>query len=146
MLTDRIKSDMTAALKTGDAPRLLVLRMLVSEIGYKQIELQRELRDEDVISVIQREAKKRREAIESYREGDREDQALTEEKELEILLGYLPAQMGEGEVREEINKVLERLSTEEKSDFGKAMRVIAPMFKGRAEGAVVAKIVKEILN
>ncbi|OGD00827.1 hypothetical protein A2701_03935, partial [Candidatus Amesbacteria bacterium RIFCSPHIGHO2_01_FULL_47_34] len=109
---------MTAALKAGDAPRLLVLRMLVSEIGYKQIELQRELKDEDVISVIQREAKKRREAIESYREGDREDQALTEEKELEILLGYLPAQMGEGEVREEINKVLERLSTEEKSDFG----------------------------
>lgn len=140
MLVEQIKADMTAAMKSGEVLRLSVLRMLVSEMNYKQIDAQRELTDEDVVVVLQKEAKKRREAIESYQKAGRTDQAEKEQEELEILQVYLPKMMGEEEIREEIKKIEE---IKELNDFGQIMRIVAPKFKGRADGALVAKIVNE---
>ncbi len=135
---NRVKADLTTAMKAGDPLRLSVLRMLASALGYKQIDLHRDLTDEEVISVIGNEAKKRREAVESYTKAGRADSAEKEGQELKILQAYLPTQMTEDEVKAELVKL------ELPKDFGQAMRVAAPMFKGKADGSLVAEIVRNI--
>ena len=136
----RLKTDLTAALKAGETLKLSVLRMLVSELGYKQIEVQRDLTDEDVVVVLNKEAKKRREAIESFTKGYRPEQAQKEQQELEILQAYMLKMMGEEEIKAELSKM------DLPKDFGQAMRIAAPVFKGRAEGGMVARIVKEVIG
>jgi len=128
------------AIKSGQVLRLSTLRLLQSALGYKQIELRRELTDAEVLTVIAAEAKKRREAIASYQSAHRDDQANQEQQELEILQAYLPAQLSEDEIRAELAKL--QLPT----DFGQAMKMATAVFKGRADGAVVARLVKEKLQ
>ncbi len=140
MILDQIRADTIAAMKSGDSLRLSVLRMLLSEANYKKIDVQRELTDEDILSVLAKEAKKRREAIESYTKAGRADSAAKEAEELKILQAYLPTLMPEEEVRAEISKL------ELPADFGQAMRIASPLFKGRADGSLVAKLVKEICS
>lgn len=140
MLSDRIRNDLNAAMRAGGALRVSVLRMVLSALNYKKIELQRELTEADETAVVQNEAKKRREAIESYRAGGRPEQEKQEAQELEILQAYLPKQMTE----EEIGNEIKRLNLPQ--DFGQAMKMAAPMFKGRADGGLVAKIVKEVVG
>lgn len=140
MLIDQIKKDQIAAMKAGEALRLSVIRMLQSAIGYKQIELQRQLTDADVLAVIANEAKKRREAIASYQAAHREAQADQEQQELEILQAYLPAQLSEEQIQIELGKL------QLPPDFGQAMKMVAPIFKGKADGSVVARLVKEKLG
>lgn len=139
-MLNRIKSDLTIAMKAGDPLRLSVLRMLASALGYKQIDLQRDLTDEEVISVIGNEAKKRREAVESYTKAGRADSAQKEEQELKILQAYLPTLMTEDEIKIELAKL------ELPKDFGQAMRIAAPIFKGKADGGMVASVVKQIIS
>lgn len=140
MLSDQIRSDLTTAMRTGDALRVSVLRMVLSAFNYKKIDLQRDLTEVDEMAVVQNEAKKRREAIESYRAGGRKEQEEQEAKELEILQSYLPKQMSEKEIEIEIRKL------ELPADFGQAMKIVSPMFKGKADGGLVARIVKEIVS
>ncbi len=140
---DRIRTDLTLAMKASDALVVSVLRMLLSELNYKKIDLQRDLVDDDVLAVLAREVKKRRESIESYTAGGRMEQAEQERLELAILQKYMPKMMSEDEVREEIKRLSEK-EIKGLSDFGQIMRVVSPLFKGRAEGSVVAKIVKEL--
>ncbi|KKS33033.1 MAG: hypothetical protein UU93_C0003G0041 [Candidatus Amesbacteria bacterium GW2011_GWA2_42_12] len=139
-MLNKVKSDLTTAMKAGDPLRLSVLRMLVSALGYKQIDLHRDLTDEEVISVVGNEAKKRREAVESYTKAGRADSAEKEGQELKILQAYLPTMMTEDEVKTELVKL------ELPKDFGQAMRIAAPIFKGKADGGVVAGIVKQLIS
>jgi len=120
-----------------------VLRMLLSEMNYKQIEVGRELTDEEVVGVVGREVKKRREAVESFKQGGREEQAAGEAQELEILQEYLPKQLSEAELTAEIDQALKGIEVKE---FGPVMKVISPMFRGKADGALVAKLVREKLG
>lgn len=143
MMIDQIKQDMIAALKAGEAVRLSVLRMLVSELNYKKINVQRELVDQDVLEVVGREIKKRKEAIVAYRQGGRDDQAKSEEEELQILQAYMPAQMSESDLRIKISDIRKQNSD---LDFSGMMKLVAPMFKGIADGQTVASIVKELVN
>ncbi len=138
---DHIKADLTSAMKSGDALKVSVLRMLTSALGYKRIDVQRELTIEDVVAVVQNEAKKRREAIESFAKAGREESVAKEKQELEILQVYMPKLMSEEEVRDEVTKIL---SNQDIKDFGQTMKLISPMFKGRADGGVVAEIVRNI--
>ncbi len=140
---DRIKAEMVAAMKSGDALKVSVLRMLISALGYKQIDVQKDLTDEDVAAVVQNEAKKRREAIESFEKAGRSESAAREKQELEILQAYMPKMMSEEEVRDEVTKIL---SNQDVKDFGQAMRIAAPAFKGRADGSLVAKLVHEKID
>jgi uncharacterized protein len=142
MLSDTIRADMIASMKAGEALRLSVLRMILSEMNYKKIEVQRDLTDVDVLAVLQKEAKKRREAIESYIAGGREEQAKTEREELVILEKYLPEMLSEGEIKIEVTKLL---SDQDIREFGQAMKIVSPALKGKAEGGMVAKIVKDLL-
>jgi uncharacterized protein len=137
MLSDTIKANVIAAMKTGDSLQVSVLRMLQSAISYKQIDVQHDLSDEEILLVIGNEAKKRREAIESYDKAGRAEQAAQEKAELAFLQAYLPAQMTEEEIKAEINKL------ELPNDFGQAMKIVSPMFKGKADGGLVARLVKE---
>jgi len=137
---DLIKADLMAAMKSGDGLKVSVLRMLSSEFNYKAIEVQRELTQEDVLAVLNKEAKKRREAIDSFGKAGRPEQVEKEKKELEILSVYLPTLMSEDEVRAEIAKL------DLPKDFGQAMRMASPLFKGKADGGMVANIVKQIIS
>jgi hypothetical protein len=133
---------MIAAMKSGDALKVSVLRMLISELNYKKIDLQRELTDEDVTGVIAREVKKRKEAILAYESAGRNEQAETEKKELDILNSFMPAQLGEEEITDRITHMKELKGI---TDFGQAMKIVAPIFKGKADGAMIAMIVKKHL-
>ena len=137
---DLIKADLMAAMKSGDSLKVSVLRMLSSEFNYKAIEVQRELTQEDILAVLNKEAKKRREAIDSFGKAGRPEQVEKEKKELEILSVYLPTLMSEDEVRAEIAKL------DLPKDFGQAMRMASPLFKGKADGGMVANIVKQIIS
>ena len=141
-LQAQFRADLISAMKSGQGLRVSVLRMLLSELNYKKIDIQKELSDTDVTGVIQREVKKRREAIESYQAGSRLDQAKQEAEEMELLLAYLPKMLSEEELRAEIAKVAEVKSG---AEFGQVMRVVSPLFKGKADGGLVAKIVKEMV-
>jgi len=146
MLSDKLQSDLILALKAGESLRVSVLRMLLSEINYKKIAVQRDLTDTDIVDVIQKEVKKRREAIESYNQAGRTEQANTEKQEMEILQAYLPKQMNEKDLRIEIEKEINKLDEATKSNFGQVMKVVLPLFKGKADGALVAAIVREYVS
>jgi len=142
MLFDQIQADLKVAMKSGDALKLSVLRMLSSELAYKKIDVQKDLNDEEVLGVVQKEAKKRREAIEAFGKAGRAESVTKEQDELKILSIYLPVQLTDEEVAEEVKKLLSQGSI---ADFGQAMRVVSPALKGKADGAQVARIVKEFL-
>jgi uncharacterized protein YqeY len=139
----KIKQDLNLALRAGDTLRLSVLRMVVSAVGYKQIEVQRELGDEDVLDVLKREAKKRREAIDSYTAAGRAEQAATEAAELAILNEYLPKQLGEDQVRQKVKEFKQQLGT---VDYVGLIKVTMKELKGLADGAIIAKVVREETN
>lgn len=137
---DLIKADLVNAMKSGDDLKVSVLRMLISELNYKQIDVQRELTAEDILAVLNKEAKKRREAIESYQKAGRSEQAEKEQKELEILQVYLPKMLSEEEIKNELDKM------DLPKDFGQAMKIASPIFRGRADGSTVAKLVNEKIS
>lgn len=142
-MIDKIKNDLKDAMKAGDALRVSVLRMLISEMNYKKIDLQKDLSEEDAVGVVQKEVKKRREAIDAYKAGGRMDQAESEKQELEILQTYLPEQMGQKEIEIEIEKILKTI---QERDFGQVMRVVSPLFRGKADGKMVAEVVRKLLD
>ena len=140
MLFSRLQAEMKQALLNKESLKLLVLRMLVSELNYKKIDLQRELTDEDVIAVIRKAVKQRDESIASYTAGGRSDQVIQETQEKQVLQAYLPQLMSEEDIRKQI---VDGRLLDGATDFGQAMRVVSPVFKGKADGGLVAKIVKE---
>lgn len=142
MPVSQFTQDLQAAVKAGDRLKTETLRMLVSELNYKKIELQKDLTEEDMLGVVKKEAKKRREAIESFKMGGRQVQADQEAAELAFLETYLPAQLSAVEIRDQISEIRE---IEGLTDFGQVMRIVAPKFRGVADGAAVAAAVKEIL-
>lgn len=140
MLLAKLKSDLTEATKASDAVRRDTLRLLLSALNYKQIDLQHDLTDEEVMGVINNEAKKRRESMDVYSQNGRPELAEKEKVELIVLETYLPKQLSEEEIKQELVKV------ELPKDFGQAMKIVAPMFKGKADGKLVAKIVNEKIS
>jgi len=147
MLKETISNDLKKALKEKNELVLLVLRGVASEIHNKEIERKREeLTEEDILSVLMGEAKKRKDAIIEFKKGAREDLAKKEEEELEILKKYLPEQMGEDQIREEAKKIIEEVGAVGPQDTGSVMGSLMPKLKGKTDGNVVNKIVGELLK
>ena len=121
-------------------------RMGKESAGWKQLEKDSALSDEEVIDVISNEIKKRKEAIELYERGKRLELAAKEKKEIEILQKYLPEQMGEDEVKKIIEAALSNTGAKEMKDMGKVMGMITPQLKGKADMTLVSKIVKDLLQ
>ncbi len=146
MLKEKISEDLKKAMREKDEVRVRTLRMVIAAIKNFEVEKMREATDEDVVEVIQREAKKRREAIEEYEKAGREDLAESERAELAVLQEYLPKQLSEEEIRKLALEVIKEVGASSPKDLGKVMKVIMPRVKGRADGKVVNRIVREILQ
>ena len=145
-LTEQINKDIIVAMKSGDKARLSVLRMLKSDLKYKQIELKVELTDEDCIAVMTSAAKKSRDAIEEYKKADRDDLMAKEIAELEIIKKYLPQQISEDELKSLIKEVINQTNASTPADIGMVMKGIMPKVKGRADGRKINQFVSEILR
>lgn len=146
-LRDQIPEDLKSALKNQNALELTVLRMLQSAIKNKEIENnKRELSDEEVIAVISTEIKKRREAAKEYEKVGRPDAAATESAEVDVLMKYMPEQMGEEEILSFVSAAITQSGAQGMKDMGKVMKEVIPKVKGKADGALVNRLVKEELE
>lgn len=167
MLKEKLQNDLNLALREKDELRRVVLSSLVAAIVNKEKEKRTKLSkttqdvakleklsiltDDEIIEVISSEVKKRKEAIEQYKAGDRQELANKEKKELDILLSYMPEQMDEEKIRDVVKSVISELGIEKDSveggkNIGKVMAEVMKKIKGKAEGGIVSKIVKEELS
>lgn len=149
MLIEQIKEDLKQSMREGDNTAVSTLRMLISAISYYKMEKKEnreDIQDEDVETVIAREIKKRRESVELYRKGAREEQAQREEREIEVLSKYLPEQMSEDEIQKVVDEAIQEVGAEGVADMGKVMGALMPKTKGKADGSVVSKIVRARLS
>lgn len=147
-LQDQIKKDLITSLKAKEENKVSVLRMLQSAIKNKEIELKKRegLSDEEIEPMVASEIKKRNDSIESYKEGGRDELVAKEEKEIEILKSYMPKQMSEDEVRKIVEKAIADTKASGAADFGKVMGKVMSDVRGKTDGNVVSKIVKEKLK
>ena len=161
---EKIKEDLKKSLQEKDTFKLSILRMVNAALQNKEkekrmkmlkdnpemtdeeLDEKAQLTEEEVIAIILSEIKKRKDSIEQYTQGGREDLAEGEKKELEFLMEYAPEQMPEDEVRGLAQKVIEEVDATGPQDTGKVMGALMPQIKGRAEGDVVSKMVQEELS
>ncbi len=145
-LKKRIDQDLKEALKKKDASRLSVLRMLKSDIKYKEIDKGSELSDDEVLSVLASSMKKRRDSIEQFEKGGRDDLASREKAELEVVLRYVPEQLTESELLDIIARAIKDVNATGPSSLGMVMKEIMPKVRGRADGKIVNQIVSSQLQ
>ena len=145
-LYDDIVLDLKKSIKVQDKEKLLVLRGLKTAIKNKQIELRQELTDDQILSVISSEVKKRKESIEKFTQGSRQDLVEKEEAEKKILSSYLPSQLSEKEIKEIITQAIEEISASSPKDLGRVMKSVMPKMSGRADGREVNRIARELLS
>jgi uncharacterized protein YqeY len=147
MLKEQIAKDLTEALKARDDRKLSALRLLRTEIKKREVSGQRkELSDAEVLEAISTLVKQRRESIRLFREGQRQDLVEKEEKELEILLSYLPQAFSQTEIEAIIDQVIGETQAAGPKDQGKVMKAIMPQVTGRADGKTVSERVKQTLS
>lgn len=146
MLIDQLQDDLKNAQLNRDEVKVSTLRLLLSEIKNAEISKGNVLSDEDAVSVIQREAKKRKEAAEGFRSGNREESALKEEAELKILESYLPAQLSNEELTKIVEEAITELGATNMADMGKIIGSVMGKVRGKADGGTVSGLVKERLS
>lgn len=149
-LKDRLRADLTTAMKARDDLRSSTLRMVLTAITNAEVAgtTARELSDEEIVGVLSTEAKKRREATQAFRDGGRDEMADKEQAEAAVIADYLPAQLGEDEIRDLVTAAVEQTGAagEGMRAMGKVMGVLTPQTKGRADGGVVAAEVRRQLG
>ena len=145
-LKERLVQDMKEAMKSKDKLRLSTIRMINSLIKNAEIDKRRELTDEEIVQLLQKYAKQRRESIELYEKGGRQDLVEKEKAELAVVESYLPSQMNEEELKELISRAIEETGAASVKDLGKVMQWIMPKVKGRADGSLVNRLVREALE
>lgn len=143
---EKLKDDMKNALKAGEKTKLSTVRMLISEVKYGEIRKGEPLTSGELVEVVSREIKKRREAIPLFRQGDRLDLVEKEENELAILEAYLPEQLSAGELEELVDAAVGESDAESIKDIGKVMAILMPKVKGKADGSLVSKLVRDKLE
>jgi hypothetical protein len=149
-LKDRLRSDLTTAIKARDDVRSSTLRMLLTAITNAEVagKTQVELSDDDIVGVLSTEAKKRREAATAFEDAGRAEMADKERQELVVITDYLPAQLTEAEVADIVTRAVEQTGAagEGMKAMGKVMGVVSPQVKGKADGAAVAAEVRRQLG
>jgi len=144
-----LQEELRQSMLARDELKTSVLRMLLSAINYSEIEkggAGYEATDEDVLSVIQKEVKQRRDSIEEFKKGGRQELVDKETKELEILQTYLPEQMSEDEIRKSVEETISQTGAKSIRDMGRVMGALMPKLKGKADASLVSKIVRENLS
>ena len=148
-LKEQLTEDMKTAMKAKEAgkQRLAVIRMVRSAIRQQEIDgTKKSLDDEDVITIIGKEVKMRKDSLEEFKKGDRQDLVAQTEAEIAVLMPYLPQQLSEEEIRAFVQEAVEKSGASSQKDMGKVMGLLMPKVKGRADGKLVNSIVREMLN
>jgi hypothetical protein len=141
-----IEAAMRAAMKARDAVRVSTLRLAMAAAHNRQIELGHELTDAEVVEVLDRQAKQRRESIELYRQGGRPELADAEEAELAILREFLPEPLTDAELERLARDAVAATGASGPADMGRVMGVLAPQTRGRADGKAVSELVRRLLS
>jgi len=141
----RIESELKAARLARDEERRDALSLILNALREAQKELQRPLSEEEELQVLQRERKRRLEAAEAFRAGGREDRALAEERELDVLEEFMPEPLSEEEIEEIIDDVITEVGATSIRDLGRVMAGVMHQVSGRADGSMVSQLVKEKL-
>lgn len=149
MLLEKINKDYIEAKKNRDTIRESVLNLLKSNIKYKEIEAKAKgkiLEDNDIIDLIKQEIKKRKESIELYKQGGRQELADKESSELKILQEYLPEQLSEEEIKAILEGIIKDTGAVTMKDFGRVMKEAMKNLKGKADGETIRKIAEDLLK
>ena len=145
-LKPKLLEDIKGAMKSRDTLKLETLRLLSSEIKNKEIDHRRDLTDDEVLSLLATQIKKRKEAISMFEQGGRADLMEKEQKEMAILELYLPEQASEETLRLRIKEVIKGIGAQGAKDLGKVMKTVLPEFKGKADGGLIKNLVSELLG
>ena len=147
-LRNRLTEDMKLAMKDKEAGKmkLSVIRMVRSAAKYLEIDRHKELDDNELLEVVAKEVKMRKDSLEEFRKANRPELLAALEQEIAILMEYLPEQMGEPEVRALVAQAVADAQASSPKDMGKVMAILMPKVKGRADGKLVNSLVKEMLN
>ncbi len=145
-LHERLNDDLKSAMRAGDAPRRTVLRYLLSAIHNQEIEKKGPLDDEAITALLGRQAQQRRDSIEAFSKGSRDDLVAKEEAELTLIVAYLPQQLTDDEVRELAVRAIADTGAEGPRDMGRVMGALMPQVRGRADGKTVSTAVSELLR
>jgi hypothetical protein len=146
-LRERLDADMKTAMKAKDELRLNVVRGVKSAIKYREVEGEKAivLDEAGILQVLGSEIKKRRDSVEQYRAGHREDLATKEEAEIAVLQGYLPAQLSPEELGRKVAEAIAKVGAQGPRDMGAVMKALMPEVQGRADGKLVSELVKQRL-
>ena len=147
-LKQKLQSDLNEAIKSRNTVSAETIRMILAAITNEEVagKEKKELSDTEVITVLTREAKKRREAAEAFENGGRADRAAAERAEGEVIAGYLPEQLSEDDIKKLIAETIAAVGATGPSDMGKVMGGLKAKVAGKADGALVSSLVKEALN
>ena len=145
-MLNKINEDLKTAIKQGDTVSKSVLRYLKSEIHNREISIGSTLTNEQIVDVLNKQAKQRRESIEAYTNGNRSDLVEVEEKELSIIMNYLPEQLSQPEIEDIVKNGIEETKATSSQDIGKIMSWVMPKVKGKADGKIISATVNKILN
>jgi len=145
-LKDQLDADLKSAMRDKDTVKLSVVRMLKSAIKYREIEAMKPLDDAGVLQVISGEIKRHKDSVEQFKAGNRPELVQKEEAELAILQAYLPAQLGEGELKALVEAAVVKTGASGPRDMGTVMKALLPEVQGKADGKLVSELVKARLS
>jgi uncharacterized protein YqeY len=145
-LQQKLTDDLKQAMKAGDTVKRSVIRLVMAAIKNAEIAKQKALEDSDILGVIAKEIRQRKESIEAFKEGNRPELAANEEAEMAILEAYMPAQMSRDEIIAEARKVIAEVGAESIRDKGKVMPRLIANLKGKADGREINEVVTELLS
>lgn len=145
-MKNKIIEDIKSAMKSQDKVALAVVRMLKSDIQMAELNKKSELTDDEIVSIVSKQIKMRKDSIKEFEKGNRNDLIEQSKQEIKILEKYLPEQLTEEEITDIINSVFSKVNPTSSSDMGKIMGALTPLVKGKADMGIVSKIVKEKLS
>ncbi|MFL2948221.1 MAG: GatB/YqeY domain-containing protein [Nitrospinales bacterium] len=145
-LKEKLLSNMKEAMKSKDSVKLGTVRGVISAVKNQEIDLKKELSEEEILTIVSREVKKRKEAAVLYEKGNRPELQDKEIQEMKILQTYLPEQVSEKDLRRRIQEVIAETGAEGMKDFGKIMKTLVPEFKGKADNSLIKELANEYLN
>lgn len=146
ILKERLQNDMKAALKAGEKDRLRAVRLILAAVKQREVDERVQLDDAQIIAVLDKMAKQRREAIAQYKSAGRPDLAAVEHSELAVILEYLPQRLNAGEIEAIVRAVIEEIGARGMGDMGKVMARIKGKLQGRADLSEVSALVKSLLG
>ena len=145
-LKEKLLLNMKEAMKSKDSVKLGTVRGVISAVKNQEIDLKKELSEEEILTIVSREVKKRKEASVLYEKGNRPELKDKEIQEMKILQTYLPEQVSEKDLRHRIQEVIAETGAEGMKDFGKIMKTLVPEFKGKADNGLIKELANEYLN